>query len=49
MRWSRAHFLGFAFDLVALLTGTFRPGILSSLHPMPIAAALPTVPGKADC
>jgi hypothetical protein len=49
MRWSKAHFSGFAFDLVALLTGTLRPGFLSSLHAMPVAAASPMASGKADC
>jgi hypothetical protein len=49
LRWSQAHFSGFAFDLVALLTGTFQPGALSSFHAMPVAATLPTVSGKTDC
>jgi hypothetical protein len=49
LRWSQAHFSGFAFDLVALLTGKFQPGALSSFHAMPVAATLPTVSGKTDC
>jgi len=37
LRWSKAHFSGFAFDIVALLTGTFQAGVLSSLHAVPVS------------
>jgi hypothetical protein len=30
--WGDANFSGFAFDLIALLNGTFRESFVSSLH-----------------
>lgn len=32
LTWGETHFANFAFDLIALLQGTFRPGFVSSFH-----------------
>ena len=32
LSWGEVNFAGFAFDIVALLNGTFRPRYVSSFH-----------------
>lgn len=39
MTWFPHVFSEFAFDIIALLTGTYRSGFLSSFHASPVAAA----------
>jgi hypothetical protein len=32
--WAEANFSQFAFDLIAMMNGTYNPGLLSSWHGM---------------
>jgi hypothetical protein len=38
LMWSDINFSAFAFDLLALLKGTYRPGYASSLHGLDLTA-----------
>ena len=37
LNWNRSSFANFAFDLIAVMNGTYRPGFVSSFHGLSFA------------